>query len=170
MKNLYWWPNMKADITTYVHKCLTCAKVKAEHQRPSDRLTNSALFLPMRKTDLIEKLARMYLKERSLQKALGTTLALSTAYHPKTDGQSERSIQTLEDMLHACVIDFGKGWVKHLPLVKFSYSNSYHVSIKAASFEALYGQICRSPICWADVREVQLTDQEIVQQITKKIT
>ncbi|GJW38660.1 putative reverse transcriptase domain-containing protein [Tanacetum coccineum] len=93
MKKLYWWPNMKADIATYVSKCLTCAKVKAEHQRPSGL-----------ETDSMEKLARMYLKE----KALGTNLDMSTVYHPQTDGQSERTIQTLEDMLRACVIDFGK--------------------------------------------------------------
>ncbi|GKD09321.1 putative reverse transcriptase domain-containing protein [Tanacetum coccineum] len=129
-----------------------------------DRLTTSALFLPMRETDPMEKLARMYLKEvvtrhgipvsiicdhdgkfasnfwRSLQKALGTSLDMSTAYHPETDRQSERTIQTLEDMLCACVIDFGNGWVKHLPLVEFSYSNIYHASIKAAPFEALYVQ------------------------------
>ncbi|GJZ48698.1 putative reverse transcriptase domain-containing protein [Tanacetum coccineum] len=171
MKKLYWWPNMKANIATYVSKCLTCAKVKAEHQRPSgllvqpdipqwkwdnitmdfvtklpkssqgydtiwvivDRLTKSAIFVPMRETDPMEKLARMYLKEvvtrhgipvliicdrdprfasnfwRSLQKALGTNLDMSTAYHPQTDGQSERTIQTLEDMLRAYAIDFGKG-------------------------------------------------------------
>ncbi|GJU50277.1 putative reverse transcriptase domain-containing protein [Tanacetum coccineum] len=83
---------------------------------------------------------------RSLQKALGTSLDMSTAYHPQTDGQSERTIQTLEDMLRACVIDFGNGWVKHLPLVEFSYNNSYHASIKAAPFEALYGRKCRSPV------------------------
>ncbi|GJR11723.1 putative reverse transcriptase domain-containing protein [Tanacetum coccineum] len=71
---------------------------------------------------------------------------MSTAYHPQTDGQSERTIQTLEDMLRACAIDFGKGWVNHLPLVEFSYNNSYHASIKAAPFEALYGRKCRSPI------------------------
>ncbi|GJW49923.1 putative reverse transcriptase domain-containing protein [Tanacetum coccineum] len=71
---------------------------------------------------------------------------MSTAYHPQTDGQSERTIQTLEDMLRACVIDFGNGWVRHLPLVEFSYNNSYHASIKVAPFEALYGRKCRSLI------------------------
>ncbi|GJU71272.1 putative reverse transcriptase domain-containing protein [Tanacetum coccineum] len=88
---------------------------------------------------------------QSLQSALGTQLDMNTAYHPETDGQSERTIQTLEDMLRACVIDFGKGWEKHLPLVEFSYNNSYHASIKTTPFEALYGRKCRSPVCWAKV-------------------
>ncbi|GKB27983.1 putative reverse transcriptase domain-containing protein [Tanacetum coccineum] len=83
---------------------------------------------------------------QSLQKALGTQLDMSTVYHPE-DGQSERTIQTLKDMLSACVIDFGKGWEKHLPLVEFSYYNSYHASIKAAPFKELYGRKCRSPVC-----------------------
>ncbi|GJZ27529.1 putative reverse transcriptase domain-containing protein [Tanacetum coccineum] len=119
----------------------------------------------MRETDPMEKLARMYLKE----KALGINLDMSTAYHPQTDKQSERTIQTLEDMLRAYVIDFGKVWVNHLPLVEFSYNNSYHASIKAASFEALYGRKCRSPVCWAEVGEVQLIGPEIVQEMTEKI-
>ncbi|GJU74628.1 putative reverse transcriptase domain-containing protein [Tanacetum coccineum] len=143
-----------------------------------DRLTKSALFLPMRETDPMEKLARKYLNEvvtrheilvliicdrdgrfasnfwRLLLKALGTSLDMSSAYHPEIDGQSERTIQTLEDMLRACVIDFGNRWVKHLPLLEFSYNNSYHASIKAAPFEALYGQKCRSPIYWAEVGSV----------------
>ncbi|GJR03974.1 putative reverse transcriptase domain-containing protein [Tanacetum coccineum] len=106
---------------------------------------------------------------RSLQKALVTSLDMSTAYHSQTDGQSERTIQTLEDMICAYVIDFGKGWVNHLPLVEFSYNNSYHASIKAAPFEALYGRKCRSPVCWAEVGEVQLTGPEIVQETTEKI-
>nr|GEY12190.1 putative reverse transcriptase domain-containing protein [Tanacetum cinerariifolium] len=72
-----------------------------------------------------------------------------------TDGQSERTIQTLEDMLRACAIDFGTGWVNHLPLVEFSYNNSYHASIKAAPFEALYGRKCRSPDCWTEVGEAK---------------
>ncbi|GJW78279.1 putative reverse transcriptase domain-containing protein [Tanacetum coccineum] len=80
-----------------------------------------------------------------MQNALGTQLDMSTAYHLETDGQSERTIQTLEDMLQACVIDFRKGWERHLPLVEFSYNNSYHASIKATPFEALYGRKCRSP-------------------------
>ncbi|GKA33116.1 putative reverse transcriptase domain-containing protein, partial [Tanacetum coccineum] len=144
MKKLYWWPNMKADIATYVSKCLTCAKVKAKHQRPSGLL-------------------------RSLQKALGTNLDMSTAYHPQTDEQSERTIQTLEDMLRACAINFGKGWVNHLPLVEFSYNNSYHASIKAAPFEALYGRKCHSPVCWAEVGQVKLTCPELVQETIEKI-
>ncbi|GKC20636.1 putative reverse transcriptase domain-containing protein, partial [Tanacetum coccineum] len=106
---------------------------------------------------------------KSLQKALGTSLDMSTAYHPETDGQSERTIQTLEDMLRACVIDFGNGWVKHLPLVEFSYNNSYHASIKAAPFEALYGRKCRSPVCWAEVGQVQLTGPELVQETMERI-
>ncbi|GJZ55112.1 putative reverse transcriptase domain-containing protein [Tanacetum coccineum] len=131
----------------------------------------------------MEKLMRQYLKEiisrhgvpvsiisdrdgrftshfwQSLQKALGTQLDMSLTYHPQTDGQSERTIKTLEDMLRACVLDFRLGWDKHLPLVEFSYNNSYHTSIKAAPFEALYGRKCRSPICWVEVGDSQLTGQ-----------
>ncbi|GKE59587.1 putative reverse transcriptase domain-containing protein [Tanacetum coccineum] len=92
-----------------------------------------------------------------------------TAYHPQTDRQSERTIQTLEDMLRACVIDFGKGWVNHLPLVEFSYNNSYHASIKAAPFEALYGRKCRSPVCWTEVGEAQILGPELIQETTEKI-
>ncbi|GJX74760.1 putative reverse transcriptase domain-containing protein [Tanacetum coccineum] len=108
MKKIYWWPNMKADIATYVRKCLTCAKLPKSSQGYDtiwvivDRLTKSAIFLPMREIDPVEKLARMYLKERSLKKDLGTGLDMSTAYHPETEGQSERTIQTLKDMLRAC--------------------------------------------------------------------
>nr|GEY54804.1 putative reverse transcriptase domain-containing protein [Tanacetum cinerariifolium] len=116
-------------------------------------------------TDLMEKLARMYPKE----KALGTSLDMSTAYHPETDRQSERTIQTLDDMLCACAIDFEKGWVNHLSLVEFSYNNSYHASIKAAPFEALYGQKCRSPVCWTEVGEAQLLGPELIQKTIEKI-
>ncbi|GJT66486.1 putative reverse transcriptase domain-containing protein [Tanacetum coccineum] len=231
LKQLYWWPNMKAKIATYASKCLTCAKVKAECQKPSgllqqpeipvwkweritmdfviglpstpwgydsiwvivDRLTKSAHFLPMKQTDSMEKLTQLYLKEivcrhgvlisiisdrnsrfasgfwRSLQKTLGTRLDMSTAYHLQTDGQSERTIQTLENMLRACVIDFGNSWDRHLPLVEFSYNNSYHASIKAAPFEALYGQKCRSPVCWSEVGDSQLTGPEKIRETMEKI-
>nr|GEU88004.1 putative reverse transcriptase domain-containing protein [Tanacetum cinerariifolium] len=207
MKLLYWWPNMKADIATYVSKWLTYLRVKAEHQKlfgllvqpeipqwkwdnitmdfvtklPKtqsgndtiwvvvDRLTKSAHFLPMKETDPMDKLARLYLKEVAFQKAMGTQLDMSIAYHPETDGQSERTIQTLEYMLRACVIDYGNGWERHLTLVKFSYNNSYHASIKASPFEALYGQKCRSPVCWAEVRDAQLTGLELIHETTKKI-
>ncbi|GJU98337.1 putative reverse transcriptase domain-containing protein [Tanacetum coccineum] len=116
-----------------------------------DRLTKSAHFLPIRENDPLEKL-----------KALGTDLSMSTAYHLEIDGQSKRTIQTLKDMLRACVIDFGTGWVKHLPLAEFSYNNNYHASIKAAPYEALYGRKCRSPVCWAEVGEAQLTGPELI--------
>nr|GEU41159.1 reverse transcriptase domain-containing protein [Tanacetum cinerariifolium] len=140
-----------------------------------DRLTKSDNFLLMKKTEGMEKLTRLYLKEifcrhgaplsiisdrdsrfafgfwGSLQNALGTNLKMSTAYHPKTDGQSERTIQTLEDMLRACVIYFGGSWDRHFPLVEFSYNNSYHASINAALFEALYGRTSQEK-SYADVR------------------
>ncbi|GKE29643.1 putative reverse transcriptase domain-containing protein [Tanacetum coccineum] len=106
---------------------------------------------------------------RSFQKAMGTQLDMSTAYHPQTDGRSERTIQTLKDMLRACVIDFGNGWERHLPLIEFSYNNSYHASIKAAPFKALYGRKCRLPVCWAEVEDAQLTGPELIHETTEKI-
>nr|GEZ97145.1 putative reverse transcriptase domain-containing protein [Tanacetum cinerariifolium] len=207
MKKLYWLPNIKADIATYVSKCLTCAKVKAEHQKPLGLLVQPKIpewkwdnitmdfvtKLPKSETDPMDKLTRIYLKEvvtrhgipvsiisdrdprfaskfwRSLQNALGTRLDMSTTYHPKIDGQSERTIQPLEDMLRACAINFGKGWVNHLPLVEFSYNNSYHATIKAAPFEALYGRKCRSHICWTEVGEAQILSPELIQETTEKI-
>ncbi|GJR87531.1 putative reverse transcriptase domain, ribonuclease H-like domain, aspartic peptidase domain protein [Tanacetum coccineum] len=83
--------------------------------------------------------------------------------------RTERTIQTIEDILRACVIDFGNGWIKHLSLVEFSYNNSYHASIKETPFEALYGRKCRSPFCWAEVREAQLTGPDLIQETTEKI-
>nr|GEY73212.1 putative reverse transcriptase domain-containing protein [Tanacetum cinerariifolium] len=97
---------------------------------------------------------------QTLQKALGTQVFMSTAYHPETDGQSERTIQTLEDMLRACVMDFGGSWDTHLPLIEFSYNNSYHKSLKCSPFEALYGRKCRSPVIWNEVGESQIIGPE----------
>nr|GEV26520.1 putative reverse transcriptase domain-containing protein [Tanacetum cinerariifolium] len=94
---------------------------------------------------------------------------MSKAYHPETDGQSERTIQTLEDMLQACVIDFGTSWDRHLPLVEFLYNNSYHTSIIAEPFKALYGHKCRSPICWSELGDSQLTGPKMIMETTEKI-
>nr|GEX83827.1 reverse transcriptase domain-containing protein [Tanacetum cinerariifolium] len=129
-------------------------------------LTKSAYLLPMRENDPMDKLTRLYMKEvvtrhgmpvsiicdcdskvtsqfwRSFQKALGTRLDMSTSYHPQTEGQGKRTIQPLKDMLRACMIDFGNGWDRRLPLIEFSYNNNYHTSIKVAPFEALYGRKC----------------------------
>ncbi|KAD1137715.1 hypothetical protein E3N88_43232 [Mikania micrantha] len=158
-----------------------------------DPLTKSAHFLPIRETYPVRKLARIYVDViisrhgiplsiisdqdahftarfwESLHEAFGTRLYLSTAYHPQTDGQTERTIQTLEDTLRACVIDFSGKWDSHLPLVEFSYNNSYHASIGMAPFEALYGRKCRSPICWIAVEESQITGPKIIQETTDKI-
>nr|GEU58251.1 reverse transcriptase domain-containing protein [Tanacetum cinerariifolium] len=149
-----------------------------------NRLTKSAHFIPTRETESMNALTWLYIKEiisrhgvpisifsdrdshftsrfwQSLQNALGTQLDMSTTYHLETDRQSKRTIQTLEDMLWACAIDFRKGWEKHLPLVEFSYNNSYQASIKSAPFEALYGQKCRSPVCWAKLVIRNLQDQK----------
>nr|GEU61235.1 putative reverse transcriptase domain-containing protein [Tanacetum cinerariifolium] len=203
LRGLYWWLGMKKDIAMYVSKCLTCSKVKAEHQKPSgllqqpdipewkwenitldfktkllrtrsghdsiwvivDRLTKSAHFLAVREDFKIERLAN-YTSTRSWKgmKALGTRLDLSTTYHPKIDGLSERTIQTLE-----CVMNFGENWDTHLPLVEFSCNNNYHSSVKCASFEALYGRKCRTLIAWAEVGESKLIGPEIIQETTDKI-
>nr|GEW70767.1 putative reverse transcriptase domain-containing protein [Tanacetum cinerariifolium] len=154
------WENITMDFVTKLPKTMagqdTIWKVVSKHGVPVSIIS-----------DRDEKFTLHF--QKSLNKALGTLLDMSTAYHPETDGQSERTIQTLEDMLRACVLDFGKGWEKHLPLVEFSYNNSYHTSIKAAPFEALYGRKCRSPICWAEVRDRQLTGPEIFHETTEKI-
>ncbi|GJU46171.1 putative reverse transcriptase domain-containing protein [Tanacetum coccineum] len=208
LRDMYWWLGMKKEVAIYVSKCLTCAKVKAEHQRPSgllqppeipewkwekiaidfitklprsssghdaiwvivDRLTKSAHFLAIREDYSMEKLARLYIDEivarhgvptsiisdrdgrftsrflQTMQKALGTRLDMSTIYHPQTDGQSERTIQMLEDMLRA-----------------------YHSSIRCAPFEALYGRKCRSPVLWAKIGDSRLIGPELVQEMTDKV-
>nr|GEY61133.1 putative reverse transcriptase domain-containing protein [Tanacetum cinerariifolium] len=207
MKKLYWWPNMKADIATYVSKCLTCAKVKAKHQRPSgllvqpaipvwkwdnitmdfitklpkssqgfdtiwviiDRLTKSTHFLPIRENNPMDKLARLYLDKimtrhgtpisiicdwdgrftsnfrKTFQKALGTNLDMSTAYHPKTDGQSERTIQTLEDML--CHTVRGTLWPEVL-------------------ITGVLGQVPgAAPVAWAPYRLAPSEMKELAEQL-----
>nr|GEZ48940.1 putative reverse transcriptase domain-containing protein [Tanacetum cinerariifolium] len=151
-----------------------------------DRLTMSAHFLAIREDYSMEKLSRLYIDEivtqhrvpvliisdqdgrftsriwQTLQNSLGTHMDISTAYHPQTDGQSECTIQTLEDMLRASVIDFGGSWDVHLPLAEFSYNNSYHSSIQCAPFEALYERKCRLPVLWVEIGEISLINHELV--------
>ena len=151
-----------------------------------DRFTKSAHFLPVRTDFSLNKLAKLYIAEivrlhgvpesiisdrdprftsrfwKSLNEALGTKLKFSTAFHPQTDGQSERTIQTLEDMMRCCVLDFEGSWEEHLPLVEFAYNNSYHSSIQMAPFEALYGRRCRTPLCWLTLPENERNDSEVV--------
>ncbi|KAD4385335.1 hypothetical protein E3N88_25503 [Mikania micrantha] len=106
---------------------------------------------------------------QTLQNALSTQINMSTAYHPQTDGKTKRTNQTMEDMLRSCVMDFGGSWDTHLPLVEFSYNNSYNTSIQCAPFEALYGRKCRSTICWSEVGESQIICLEFIQETTDKI-
>ena len=158
-----------------------------------DRLTKSAHFLPVRVGQGTEELARLYVREivrlhgapasivsdrdpkfvsrfwRCLQEELGTKLNFSTAYHPQTDGQTERVNQILEDMLRICVLEFGGEWDKYIPLVEFAYNNSFQSSIGMAPYEALYGRRCRTPLCWLEVGERRLSKAEIIQQASKKI-
>nr|GEY63888.1 putative reverse transcriptase domain-containing protein [Tanacetum cinerariifolium] len=158
-----------------------------------DRLTKSAHFLAIREDFCTEKLARSYIDVivarhgvpmsiildrdglftshfwQTIQKALGTRLDLSTTYHPQTDRQSERTIQTFEDMLKACVIDIGGSWDVHLSLAKFSYNNSYHSSIRCPPFEALYGRKCWSPVLWAEIREGSFIGPKLVLEMTDKV-
>nr|GEU48507.1 putative reverse transcriptase domain-containing protein [Tanacetum cinerariifolium] len=197
LKKLYWWPNMKLIIAEYVSKCLTCSRVKVECQKPSglliqleipmwkweritmdfvsklpktsnghdiiwvivDRLTTSEHFIPPRATNSMKTLTRFYIKEIILRHGVPISIIL--------DCDSHFTSRLWQSLQHA--LDFEKGWEKHLLLVEFSYNNSYRASIKAAPFEALYGQKCRSPVCWAKVGDVQLIGPIIIYETTKKI-
>ena len=158
-----------------------------------DRLTKSAHFLAVRMTFTLEEFCGLYMREivrlhgvpvsivsdryprftahfwKSFQKAMGTQLMMSTAFHPQADGQSERTIQVLEDMLRACILDFKGSWEEHLPLVEFTYNNSYQARIQMAPYEALYGRPCRSPICWTEVGESSTTGPDLIQDTTEKV-
>ncbi|KAG8485854.1 hypothetical protein CXB51_019216 [Gossypium anomalum] len=231
LRELYWWPGLKREVTEFVGKCLTCQQVKAEHQLPSgllqpvkiplwkwervtmdfvsrlpltpakkdsvwvivDRLTKSAHFIPVRTNFLLQKLAKLYVAEivrlhgvpvsiisdrdprftsrfwQKLHEALGTRLNFSTTFHPQTDGQSERVIQILEDMLMGYIIDFRGSWEDYLPLAEFAYNNSYQASIRMAPYEALYGRRCQTPSCWTELGERQVLGPELVADTENKV-
>ncbi|KAL0556380.1 hypothetical protein IC582_004893 [Cucumis melo] len=158
-----------------------------------DRLTKSAHFVPGKSTYTASKWAQLYMSEivrlhgvpvsivsdrdarftskfwKGLQTAMGTRLDFSTAFHPQTDGQTERLNQVLEDMLRACALEFPGIWDSHLHLMEFAYNNSYQATIGMAPFEALYGRCCRSPVCWGEVGEQRLMGPELVQSTNEAI-
>ena len=107
---------------------------------------------------------------KSFQKAMGTRLTMSTTFRPQTDGQSERTIQVLEDMLRACVLDQKGSWEEHLPLVEFAYNNSYQASIQMAPYVALYGRPCKSPLCWTEVGESSITCPDLIRDTSEKVS
>nr|GEX45086.1 putative reverse transcriptase domain-containing protein [Tanacetum cinerariifolium] len=199
LKLLYWWPNVKADIATYVSKCLTCAKVKAEREKSSgllqqsnipvwnweritmdfvsrlprtpsgydtiwvivDRLTKSAHFLPIKKKDSIEKLTQLYLKEVVCRHGVPILII--------SDRDSHFMSRFWRSLQEALGMNLDMIWDRHLPLVEFSYNNSYHASIKATPYEDLYEQKCRSPVSWSEVGDSQLIGPELIRDMTEKI-
>ncbi|GJX98940.1 putative reverse transcriptase domain-containing protein [Tanacetum coccineum] len=160
LKKLYWWPNMNVEIATYVSKCLTCAKVKAECQKPSGLLVQPVIpvwkwenitvdlvtKLPKMENDSMEKLTRQYLREVVTRH--GVPVSIISDRDGRFTSQFWKSLQKA---------------------LEFSYNNRYHTSIKAAPFEALYGRKCRSSVCWAEVGDAQLTGPEIVHKTIEKI-
>ncbi|KAH0729411.1 hypothetical protein KY289_000599 [Solanum tuberosum] len=151
LREVYWWNNMKKSIAEFVAKWLP----KSRRQHDSiwvivDRMTKSAHFLSVKTTFSAKDYAKLYIQEI-------------------TNGQAERTIHTLEDMLRACVIDFKGSWDDHLRLIEFAYNNSYHSSIQMAPYEALYGRRCRSPIRWFEVGEAQLIGPDLVHQAMEKV-
>ncbi|KAA0067040.1 pol protein [Cucumis melo var. makuwa] len=151
LRRAYWWRNMKREVADFVSRCLVCQQVKAPRQKPAGLLqpllTKSAHFIPGKST---------------YTATLGTRLDFSTAFHPQSDGQTERLNHVLEDMLQACVLEFSGSWDSHLHLMKFAYNNSYQATIGMAPFEALYGKCCRSPVCWGEVGEQRMLGLELV--------
>ena len=159
-----------------------------------DRLTNSAHFIVVRMTITLERFCWLYIQEivrlhgvpvsivsdrdprftthfwKSFQNAMGTRLTMSTTFDPQTDGQSERIIQVLEDMLRACVLDHRGSWEEHLPLVELAYKYSYQASIQMAPYEALYGRSCRLPICWTEVGVSSITGPDLIRDTSEKVS
>ena len=158
-----------------------------------DRLTKSAHFLGVWMNFTLEEFYKLYIREivllhgvpvsiildrdprftahfeKSFQRDIGTQLMMSTTFHPQENGQSEMTIQVLEDMLRACVLDLKGSWEEPLPLVKFSYNNNYQASIQTTPYEALYERPCRSPICWTEVGERSITVPNLIRDTSKKV-
>ncbi|KAM2918184.1 hypothetical protein FF1_046877 [Malus domestica] len=185
-----YWPGMKREIAEYLpHTQNGFDGVWVV----VDQLTKSAHFIPVREKYPLNKLAKLFITKIvkyhgvpvniisdrdpkftskfwiAFQEALGTKLLYSTTYHPQTESQSERTIQTLEDMLRSSVLQFGDFWHDRLDLMEFSYNNSFHSSIGMSPFEALYGRACHTPLCWSKVGERVLEGPEIVDETTQNV-
>nr|GFB22912.1 putative reverse transcriptase domain-containing protein [Tanacetum cinerariifolium] len=194
LKQYFWWSGMKRDVATFVARCLICQQRRHDAIWVIvDRLTNSAHFLPIRKDYSVSRLAEIFQQEivrlhgtpsaivsdrdphfasrfwKGLQKAWGTRLKISTAFHPQTNSQSECTIQTLEDMLRSCALEWTGNWDDYICLVEFAYNNSWHASIKCAPFEMLYGRKCRAPICWDQVGERVIEGPEMIEVTNAKV-
>ena len=185
------WEHVTMDFVTHL------PRTQQKHDKVwviVDQLTKSAHFLAERMTFTLERFCRLYIREivrlhglpvstvsdrdsrfmvhfwKSFQKAMGTRLTMSTTFDTQTDGQSERTIQVLEDMLRACVLDHKGNWEEHLPLVEFTYNNNYQTSIQMAPYEALYGRPCRSPLCWTEVGESSITGPDLIRDTFEKVS
>ena len=185
------WENVTMDFITHL------PRTPQRHDAVwviMDQLMKSAHFLAVRMTFTLERFCRLYIREivrlygvpvsivsdrdprftahfwKSFQKAMGTRLTISTAFHPQTDGQSKRTIHVLEDMLLACVLNHKGSWKEHLPLVEFAHNNSYQASIQMTPYEALYGTPCRSPICWTEVGESSITSLDLIRDTSEKVS
>ena len=152
-----------------------------------DRLTKSAHFIPVRIDYSMDGLGELYVDEilrlhgvslsivsdrdprftsrfwKELQLALGTRLNFSTTFYLQTDGQSERLIQVLEDMLRGCVMEFTGSWDRYIPLIEFAYNKNYQSSIGMEPYEPLYGRRCRTPVCWTKLNEYKMIGLDIVK-------
>ncbi|XP_072090553.1 uncharacterized protein [Arachis hypogaea] len=144
LKKMFWWPGMKVDVATIVSRYLTCQKCRS--------------VIPDSHQGFGE-----------LSKELSVRGCLSMAYRPQMDGQLERTIQMLEDMLRACVLDQSGSWDRYMPLVEFAYNNSFHESIRMAPYEALYRWKCQSPLCWYEAGESSVLGHDLLAEITEKI-
>ncbi|KAH0754464.1 hypothetical protein KY290_024734 [Solanum tuberosum] len=189
LRDVYWWGGMKKDIAKFVSGCHSCQQVKAEHQRPGGLTQdieiptwkweeiNMDFVVGLPKTRkgfdsiwvVVDRMTKLAHFLPSFQRGLGMRVKLTTAFHLQTDGQAERTIQTLEDMLRACVLELKGSWDDHLPLIEFAYNNNYHSSIGMAPFEALYGRRCRSPVGWFEVGEVSLLGPDLVMEALEKV-
>ncbi|WVZ97365.1 hypothetical protein U9M48_042911 [Paspalum notatum var. saurae] len=191
LKERFWWYGMKRAVAEYVAICNTCQRVKVPEWKWEEITMDFIVGLP--RTQKGAKLAELYISRivclhgvpkriisdrgsqftsrfwEQLHNSLDTKLRFSTAYHPQTDAQTERTNQILEDMLRACAVQYGTSWDKCLPYAEFSYNNSYQASLKKSPFEALYGKRCRTPLFWNQTGEKQVFGPDIIQDAEQQL-